>query len=71
MLVDRKGEVQHVVVGDMQKLFLPDLGPRRGGGIGRLRGVRLLHTHLRSEPLTHDDLMDLAAYQKHLDAGGN
>ncbi len=60
VLVDRKGEVQHVVVGDMQKLFLPDLGPRRGGGIGRLRGVRLLHTHLRSEPLTHDDLMDLA-----------
>ncbi len=60
LIVDRKGDVQHVVVGDMHKLFLPDLGPRRGGGIGRLRGVRLLHTHLRSEPLSHDDLMDLA-----------
>ena len=26
----------------------------------RLRGLRLVHTHLKSEPLTQDDLTDLA-----------
>ena len=26
---------------------------------GRLRGLRLIHTHLHGEPLTHDDLTDL------------
>src|SRR5437899_263505 len=46
VLIDRKGDIGHVVVGDNHKLYLPDLGPRRAG-IGRLRGVRLVHTHLR------------------------
>jgi GTP-binding protein HflX len=59
ILLDRKGIVEHVIVGDQHKLDLPDLGPRRAG-IGRLRGVRLVHTHLRAEPLTRDDLIDLA-----------
>jgi GTP-binding protein HflX len=59
VLVDRRGNVEYVIVGDNQKLFLPDLGPRRAG-IGRFRGVRLVHTHLRGEPLSRDDLMDLA-----------
>jgi GTP-binding protein HflX len=59
VLVDRRGNVEHVIVGDHQKLFLPELGPRRAG-VGRLRGVRLVHTHLRGEPLTRDDLLDLA-----------
>jgi GTP-binding protein HflX len=59
ILVDRKGNIEHVIVGDQNKLYLPDLGPRRAGA-GRLRGVRLLHTHLRTEPLTRDDFIDLA-----------
>ena len=59
ILVDRKGNIDHVIVGDQHKLYLPDLGPRRAG-IGRMRGVRLIHTHLRGEPLTRDDLIDLA-----------
>jgi GTP-binding protein HflX len=59
VLIDRKGVVEHVIVGDQHKLFLPDLGPRRAG-IGRMRGVRLIHTHLRAEELTRDDLIDLA-----------
>jgi GTP-binding protein HflX len=59
VLVDRKGDIDHVVVGDLQKLYLPDLGPRRAGH-GRFRGVRLVHTHLRGEQLTQDDLLDLA-----------
>jgi GTP-binding protein HflX len=59
VLLDRRGNVNHVVVGDAHKLVLPDLGRLRGGQ-GRFRGLRLVHTHLRSEPITRDDLVDLA-----------
>jgi GTP-binding protein HflX len=41
------------------QLFLPDVGRLRAAR-GRFRGLRLVHTHLRGEPLTHDDLTDLA-----------
>jgi GTPase len=58
VLIDRNGEVAYVVVGDAAKLFLPDLGRVRAGS-GRFRGLRLVHTHLRNEPLTRDDLVDL------------
>jgi GTP-binding protein HflX len=58
VLIDRRGAIQHVVVGDASKIVLPDLGRFRGGA-SRLRGVRLVHTHLRGEPLTRDDLTDL------------
>lgn len=51
--------VDKVIVGDAHRLFIPDLGRERAGG-GRFRGVRLLHTHLRNEPLSRDDLTDLA-----------
>jgi len=59
VLLNRKGEVERVVVGDAQKLELPDIGRARAGQV-RLRGLRLVHTHLKSEPLTRDDLTDLA-----------
>jgi GTP-binding protein HflX len=39
--------------------MLPDIGRLRGGA-GRFRGLRLVHTHLKGEPLTRDDLNDLA-----------
>jgi GTPase len=58
VLVSRAGQVEYVVVGDSAKLFLPDLGRERAGR-GRFRGLRLIHTHLRNEPLTRDDLVDL------------
>jgi GTPase len=58
VLIDRRGAIAHVMVGDASKIVLPDLGRLRGGA-GRLRGVRLVHTHLRGEPLTRDDLTDL------------
>jgi GTP-binding protein HflX len=58
VLINRAGQVEYVVVGDSSKLFLPDLGRQRAGS-GRFRGLRLIHTHLRSEPLTRDDLVDL------------
>jgi GTP-binding protein HflX len=46
-------------VGDASKIVLPDVGRLRGGA-GRFRGLRLVHTHLRGEALTRDDLTDLA-----------
>jgi len=59
VLIDRKGDVQHVIVGDARKLVLPDVGRGRAGA-HRLRGLRLVHTHLAGEPLTRDDHTDLA-----------
>jgi GTP-binding protein HflX len=58
VLINRTGGVDFVIVGDATKLMLPDLGRLRTTG-GRFRGVRLVHTHLRREPLTRDDLVDL------------
>ncbi|HYU16297.1 MAG TPA: GTPase HflX [Candidatus Acidoferrum sp.] len=58
VLIDRRGGIEHVVVGDASQLMLPDVGRLRGGA-GRFRGLRLVHTHLRGEPLTQDDLTDL------------
>jgi GTP-binding protein HflX len=59
VLIDRKGEIEWVVVGDAKKLDLPDVGRGRAGS-HRLRGLRLVHTHLDGEPLTRDDHTDLA-----------
>jgi GTP-binding protein HflX len=59
VLLDRKGDVQAVIVGDARKLELPDVGRARAGS-HRLRGLRLVHTHLHGEPLTRDDHTDLA-----------
>jgi GTP-binding protein HflX len=59
VMIDRRGAIVHVVVGDASRLVLPDVGRLRGAA-GRLRGLRLVHTHLRGEPLTKDDLTDLA-----------
>jgi GTPase len=58
VLVHRSGEVDYVVVGDAGKLMLPDIGRLRAAE-GRFRGLRLIHTHLRGEHLTRDDLVDL------------
>jgi GTP-binding protein HflX len=58
VLVHRSGQVDYVVVGDAGKLMLPDIGRLRAAE-GRFRGLRLVHTHLRAEPLTRDDLVDL------------
>ncbi len=59
VLLSRDGAVRHVMVGDATHLMLPDIGRLRGGA-GRFRGLRLVHTHLRGESLTGDDLNDLA-----------
>jgi GTP-binding protein HflX len=60
LLVDRRGEVRFVLVGDDREIHIPDLSAYRVGQ-RRLRGLRCLHTHLRGEPLTDDDRNDLTA----------
>jgi GTPase len=62
VLVDRRGRVQKVVVGDAHRVFLPELGARRAGA-RRFRGVRLVLSTLNPEGLTEDDLTDLSLLQ--------
>ena len=59
MLLDRKGHVEYVMVGDAKQIEMPDFKRTRAGE-GRFRGLRCVHTHLRDEKLTQDDLTDLA-----------
>ena len=54
MLIARSGEIRSVIVGDARSIFIPDLRRERAGG-QRLRGLRLVHTHLRGEGLSQDD----------------
>ncbi|MDT8440351.1 MAG: GTPase HflX [Desulfuromonadales bacterium] len=59
LILDRSGEVRHVILGDDRQIVIPDLS---NVGLGRsgLRGLRCIHTHLKNEPLSQDDLNDLA-----------
>lgn len=59
VLIDRKGYVEHVMVGDARRIELPDFKRVRVAA-DRFRGLRCVHTHLRGEELTRDDLTDLA-----------
>jgi GTP-binding protein HflX len=59
VLLDRTGAVAQVIVGDAKGLLLPPLRRERGVK-GRLKGLRLIHTHLDTPALSQDDLMDLA-----------
>src|SRR6266550_3682895 len=58
-LIDRKGHVEYVMVGDNRRIELPDF-KRVRVATDRFRGLRFVHTHLRGEELTRDDLTDLA-----------
>lgn len=59
VLVDRKGTIEYVIVGDQKQIEIPALGRFRAG-YRRLRGLRCLHTHLVDAPLNQDDFVDLA-----------
>src|SRR3984893_7857275 len=59
VLIDRQGHVEYVMVGDNRRIELPDF-KRVRVATGRFRGLRCVHTHLRGEHLTQDDLADLA-----------
>ncbi len=58
LIIDRAGTIQYVIVGDDREIVIPDLS---GYSLGRsgLRGLRCVHTHLKQEPLSRDDLTDL------------
>lgn len=58
LLINRRGRVEMVIAGDPGSLLIPEL-PRGREGAGRLRGLRLLHTHLTPDPLSQEDLMDM------------
>jgi len=59
ILVNRSGIVEYVIVGDEKGLVIPEL---RDYPLGRrvMRGLRLIHTHLKNEPVSEDDLTDLS-----------
>ena len=59
LLINRLGQVESVIIGDHHELVIPPLSRSRSG-LRLLRGVRLVHTHLNNQPLTQDDLTDLA-----------
>jgi GTP-binding protein HflX len=62
LLIDRRGRISHVIAGDDTQIVIPDIGQRRQDGTARgrrLSGVRCIHTHLKHEPLTQDDINDL------------
>lgn len=56
LVIDRRGHVQQVAVGDSHVIGLSDI-PKRG--FDRLSGLRFVHTHLHGEPLSEEDLTDL------------
>jgi len=59
VLVDRDGSVQYVVVGDDRLIFLPEL-KNHAIAPTELSGLRLIETQPKPEPVTNQDLADLA-----------
>ena len=59
LLIDRRGRVEWTIIGNDQRMYLPDIGRLRGAKT-HFRGLRLVHAHLRGEALSRDDLSDLS-----------
>jgi len=62
LIINRRGLVEYVIVGDNRRIEIPPLSTERTGR-ARFRGVRFIHTHLRGELLSREDLTDLALLQ--------
>ena len=58
LLINRKGRVEMVIVGDSQAITIPSLHRYRLGH-GRLRGLRCIHTSFGPEILNREDVTDL------------
>ena len=58
-MADRHGVIHHVIIGDHREIVIPDLS-EFGFGKKHTRSIRCIHTHLKNESLTQDDLTDLA-----------
>ncbi len=59
VLINRAGKTVVVIIGDAFGIEIPDTPDYRSLP-GRLKGLRCIHTHLKDEPLSRDDLTDLA-----------
>lgn len=58
LLVDRRGVITHVIVGDSTRIVIPDLSYFRYYP-GRLKGLRCIHTHLGKKGIDEEDITDL------------
>ena len=58
VLVNRRGQIEDVFVGDAHRIYLPDIGRARGGK-SNLRGLRHIHTVFGQDGLHRDDFADL------------
>ena len=59
LMIDRNGKIICVIAGEPQRIVIPVTSDHMASP-GRLKGLRCIHTHLTDEPLTRDDLTDLA-----------
>lgn len=59
LLINRKGEISAVIVGDHKSILIPSLEGFRSSSV-RFKGLRLIHTHLNGEELSSEDLTDLS-----------
>ena len=59
ILINRSGKTEYVITGDAHRIVIP-VTPGYQATPGKLKGLRCIHTHLGKEPLTTDDLTDLA-----------
>ncbi len=57
-MIHRSGKIETVIVGNFTGIVIPQLTGVRTSG-GRLKGLRLVHTHLAMEDISDEDLMDL------------
>ncbi len=62
LVITRRGAVDQVLVGSIRGLHLSDLKKVRLGS-RFLRGVRLVQTHLSNEPLSREELTELALHR--------
>jgi len=62
LLINRRGVVEYVTVGEKERIEIPALSTDRVGR-ARFRGLRFVHTHLAGELLSKEDMTDLALLQ--------
>ncbi|MBU0996334.1 MAG: GTPase HflX [Proteobacteria bacterium] len=59
LLINRSGKTVGVIVGTPDQIVIPKLNEYHAAP-GRLNGLKCIHTHLKNEALTKDDLTDLS-----------
>ena len=69
VLADRKGHISHVIIGDSSRLVIPCTGENILSS-GRLKGLRLLHVHLKGEGLSKEDSYLLKQAAVHYEIAG-